>query len=130
MDMTGLIKRLAVPEERPVPRELLYDDIRATAITRDDLADEPARERLGFDEVGEDGLWVPRQHAGDREPGTAGVGLSAGMFGWGHDGWSEEFCRPTARKHAHDRFCLTITGTGTRRVSCDRLPTPRLQAPP
>ena len=40
MDYGGLVKRIAVPDGFTVPRRLEWEDVVATAITRDDLADD------------------------------------------------------------------------------------------
>lgn len=40
MDLTGLIKSLAVPQGFTPPRELAYEDVRATVLSRDDLDDD------------------------------------------------------------------------------------------
>lgn len=42
MDLRGLVKRLDVPEGFVVPAELAYEDLRARAISRDDVADDVA----------------------------------------------------------------------------------------
>lgn len=42
MDLTGLIKRLAVPAESAVPRTLKHKAVHAHAISRDDLDDDVA----------------------------------------------------------------------------------------
>ncbi len=42
MDYSGLIKRLQVPAGWTAPTELIYDDVRASAITRDHLRDDVA----------------------------------------------------------------------------------------
>jgi hypothetical protein len=40
MEYAGLVKRLAVPAGSTVPRRLVHEDVVASAITRDDLADD------------------------------------------------------------------------------------------
>jgi hypothetical protein len=40
MELRGLVKRLVVPSGVIVPRELAHEDLRARAITRDDLSDD------------------------------------------------------------------------------------------
>jgi hypothetical protein len=42
MDLTGLVKRLAVPADSDIPRTLAHGVIHAHAITRDDLDDDVA----------------------------------------------------------------------------------------
>ena len=37
MDYTGLVKSLYLPPGFTPPRELTYEDVRASALTRDDL---------------------------------------------------------------------------------------------
>src|SRR4051794_7555213 len=40
MDYTNLVKRIAVPDGATVPRRLAYEQLVATALTRDDLVDD------------------------------------------------------------------------------------------
>jgi hypothetical protein len=42
MDLRGFVKRLVVPAGFDVPRELAYDDLRARALDRADVADDTA----------------------------------------------------------------------------------------
>ena len=42
MDYSGLVKKLSLPAGQPAPARLVYEDVVATAITRDDLADDVA----------------------------------------------------------------------------------------
>jgi hypothetical protein len=42
MDYSGLIKRIQLPEGAVVPTELAYEDVRAHALTRDDVRDDVA----------------------------------------------------------------------------------------
>jgi hypothetical protein len=59
MDLRGFVKRLVVPPGFEVPRELAYEDLRARALSRADLADDVAGINASLDLIRRtrDGKW-------------------------------------------------------------------------